>query len=279
MLSAISLAVRTLVHDLGQIDALDVDVTFEAPSREWAASVTRPTINFFLFDLDENTDRRDGTPQMTVAGGQARRCLPPRRIDLSYMVSVLTGDVDDEHELLWRVLRTLMKHQQFPVEVLTGDAQTASPPIVARVATRDDSRSLLEIWSAFGVEPHPALCYVVTAPMDLALAVEAPLVLTRTARHRRLTSSARDAPRASGDEVRIQIAGTVRNGAGEPLAGVTVVPEGSGRGVLTALDGRYVLRGLSEGTVSVLVGRRDGGVKPVQLQVPSRSYDIVLDGE
>jgi hypothetical protein len=278
MLSAISRAARTLVYDLGSIDPLDVDVTFEAPSREWAASVTRPSINFFLFDVHESTDRRDGTPQTTVAGGRARRCLPPRRIDLSYMVSVLTGDVNDEHELLWRVMKTLMKHPQFPSEVLAEDAQTASPPIVARVATRDDSRNLLEIWNAFGVEPHPALCYVVTAPMDLTIAVEAPLVLTRAARHRRMNDREADAAPA-GDEVRIQIAGTVRNGAGEPLAGVTVLPEGSGRGVLTALDGRYVLRGLSQGIVRLVVSRRDGGAKPVQLQVPSRSYDIVLDGE
>jgi hypothetical protein len=114
--------------------------------------------------------------------------------------------------------------------------------------------------------------------MDLTIAVEAPQVLTRAARHRRKNDREADAAPA-GDEVRIQIAGTVRNGAGEPLAGVTVLPEGSGRGVLTALDGRYVLRGLSQGIVRLVVSRRDGGAKPVQFQVPSRSYDIVLDGE
>jgi hypothetical protein len=172
-----------------------------------------------------------------------------------------------------------MKYQQLPAEVLADEARSASPPIVARVAAGDDSWNPLAIWSAFGVEPHPALCYVVTAPMDLTHAVEAPLVLTRAARHRRLNDRAADAQQAGGDEVRIQIAGTVRNGAGEPLAGVTVVPEGSGRGVLTAPDGRYLLRGLSEGTVRLMVGRPDGGLKSLQMQVPSRSYDIVLDGE
>jgi hypothetical protein len=286
MLNAVNSSVRTLVHDRGLIDALDVDVTFEVPSEEWATSVTRPTVNFFLFDLYENTDKRDGAPQTSVIGGRAERRLPPRRIDLHYLVSVVTGDVEDEHELLWRVLKTLMKHQQFPPEILSEALRTVSPPIVARIAARDDGRHLLDIWNALKTEPHPALCYVVTAPMDLAIATESPLVLTRTARYRRTTGvrqSVHGTSAATGamaaEEVRIQIGGTVRNSCGEPVADVTVVPDGWGSGAVTATDGRYVLHGLSEGVVTLMVGRGGRRLKPVQVQVPGVSYDIVLDGE
>jgi hypothetical protein len=202
------------------------------------------------------------------------------------MVSVLTGDVEDEHELLWRVLATLLKHQQFPPEILPEALRTLAPPIVTRIGGRADGRGLLDIWSALGTEPHPAVCYVVTAPLDLAVATGSPIVLSRRTRYRSMAGSplsdggTTTATRAATTEdIGIQIGGTVRNGAGAPVADVTVVPEGSGQGTVTAADGRYVLRGLPEGSVTLMVSRRGRGLKPVQVQVPGVSYDIVLDGE
>jgi hypothetical protein len=273
MLSAIHTAVQTLLRDRGLIDALDVDVSFEVPQDEWVRSLTRPTVDLFLFEVQENTEKRDSSPQTTVNGGRAERRMPPRRIDLYYMVSVLTADVEDEHELLWRVLATLMKYQQFPPEVLPDALRSIAPPMTARIASRDDARNLLDLWSALDTEPHPAICYVLTAPMDLALTIEAPLVLTRTARYRKM---------ASGDQVSrdvgVQIGGTVRDSIGHPVADVTISPAGTGQGSVTASDGRYILQGIPEGAVMLTVARNGQEQKRVQVRVPGDSYDIVLDG-
>ena len=32
----------------------EIDIKFDQPKREWSARLTRPTINFFLYDVREN---------------------------------------------------------------------------------------------------------------------------------------------------------------------------------------------------------------------------------
>jgi hypothetical protein len=273
MLNDVNIALQTLLRDRGLIDPRDVEIRFDVPSEEWAGSLTRPTINLFLFELHENTEKRDGAPQTSINGGRAERRMPPRRIDLQYMVSVLTADVEDEHQLLWRVMATLMKYQQFPPEVLPESLRTIAPPMVARIAAKDESRNLLDIWSALGTEPRPAICYVVTAPMDLSTAIEAPLVLTRTARYRRIAPGL-DPTR----DVGIQIGGTVRRRTGAPVADVMVSPLGSALGSMTAADGRFVLSGVQEGQIKLIVTKDGQEQKTISVRVPGESYDIVLDG-
>jgi len=271
MLNAIHQAFESLLRDRGLIDPLDVDVRFDIPCEEWVESLTRPTVNAFLFELYENTDKRDSAPVTTVNGGRAERRMAPRRIDLMYMVSILTADVEDEHELIWRVLATLMKHQQFPSEVLPESLRTLTPPLVARIATKEEARNTIDIWSALGVEPRPSICYVVTAPMDLATAIQAPLVLTRTARYRRMGG---DPPHDFG----IQIGGIVTDPAGNPVPNVLVSSNGAEVGSVTRADGQYVLRGVPQGNVRLTVRKNGKELRTVEVQVPAASYDIVLDG-
>jgi hypothetical protein len=274
MLNAINQAFASLLWERGLIDPQDVDVRFDVPSEEWVDSLTRPTINAFLIELRENTEKRDNAPVTTINGGRAERRMAPRRIDLTYMVSVVTADIEDENELLWRVLATLLKHQQFPSDVLPDSLRGVTPPLVARIAAKEEARNTFDIWSALGTDPRPAICYIVTAPMDLAVAIEAPLVLTRTARYRRMGARVEQ----PAHDVGVQIGGFVRNHAGEPVANVLVSPNGAEHGCMTRADGQYVLRGVPEGTLRLTV-RKDGREqKTVEVHVPGASYDIVLDG-
>jgi hypothetical protein len=274
MLNAINQAFASLLREKGLIDPLDVDVRFEVPSEEWVESLTRPTVNAFLFEVYENTDKRDSAPVTTINGGRAERRMAPRRIDLMYMVSVVTADVEDENELLWRVLATLMKHQQFPSDVLPDSIRGVTPPLTARIAGKEEARNTIDIWSALGTEPRPTICYIVTAPLDLAVAIDAPLVLTRTARYRRVGARAGQ----PAHDVGVQIGGFVRNRAGEPVANVMVSPNGADHGSVTKADGQYVLRGVTEGTLRLTVKKDGREQKTVEVHVPGASYDIVLDG-
>ncbi len=101
------------------------------------------------------------------------------------MVSALTTEIEDEHELIWRVLLTLVRHPQFPAELLAEELRVLEPPLTTRVSQADESQRLSGVWTALSVPPHPALYYVVTVPVDMNLVIEAPLVLTRTARYTR----------------------------------------------------------------------------------------------
>src|SRR5437588_155672 len=118
MLPDIHSSIQRVLYERGRIDPDEVDVRFERPSRQWVESLMLPTINLFLFDMAENTDRRNGAPQVGRANGQALMRVPPRRFDLRYMVSVFTTLIEDEATLLWRTLATLLRHSPLPAELL-----------------------------------------------------------------------------------------------------------------------------------------------------------------
>jgi hypothetical protein len=198
-------------------------------------------------------------------------------------VSALTTNIEDEHQLLWRILVTLIRYPQFPPELLSEELRLLEPPLATRVSQVDEGQRLSAVWTALSVPPHPALYYVVTVPVDMNLVIEAPLVLTRTARYAR-TNADEIVP-----EISNQIGGVVRSKEGEPLANVKVVLEGrNGIENVTNEEGRFVLRGVPSGAVRLRVTRADGGQKTVTVEVPGvnhgsalahekSSYDIVLD--
>jgi Pvc16 N-terminal domain/Carboxypeptidase regulatory-like domain len=269
MLSEIHSTIRQLVHTYGQIDPLDVGVAFDTPSETWVNSLTRPTISLFLFDVQENTEARETNMHVVRGNGRAERRMPPRRIDLSYMVSALTADVEDEHQLLWRVLATFMKHSEFPRDLLSQPLKSLQPALTTRIAAPSDSGQLLDLWNALGTKPHPALCYIVTAPLDLDVAFEVPLVLTKTSRYR---LSAHDKP-----EVFVQIGGVIRDREGRPIADVVIKTTSGTEESTTNPAGQYLLRNVPEGPITLTLLRKDRKQKRVEVSVPAASYDIVLD--
>ena len=271
MLTNINHTLQQLLWSLGQIESQEVDIRFEAPTKDWVASLTRPTINLFLFDVQENTEKRETNVQTVRSNGKAERRLPPRRFDLRYMVSALATEIADEHDLLWRMLATLMKYQQLPQEVLPESLRSLEPPLTTRIGNREEGSNFLDIWSALGTPPHPALCYIVTAPLDLDVAIQTPIVLTRTARYGRTTGN---------DllmETAIHIGGIVRSKKGQPVDGLNVKLDSSAANGSTTDDhGRYVLS-VPSGPISLSVLQHGKIQKRVKLRVPSESYDIMLD--
>ena len=274
MLLDIHNTLQQLIYKRGQISPREVDITFEAPTRERIDRLTRPTINVFLFDLVENIDLRQSDFQTTRdSNGHIERRLLPRRFDLRYMVSALTTAIEDEHELLWRVLLTLVQHPQIPPELLSDGLRTLEPPLTTRVCQGDEGQRMSGIWTALGVPPHPALYYVVTVPVDMKLVIEAPLVLTRTARYSHMYDSQVAA------EIGNQIGGVIRSEQGAPLVGIKVAIEGSTiDGNVTNHEGHFVLRGVPSGTVRLRITREDGSQKIVTLEVPGPRSGDALDG-
>lgn len=177
-------ALSNLVAELGGIDSQAIAFSFAAPSKEWMASLTQPTINFFLFDIRENTEKREVNPQVfrRMAENEGGRKMPPRRMDLSYLVSVFASDARDELALLWRVTAALMQHPVLPEEVmpeaLKESLRQMDAQITARLHEKESGRDWLEWWTALGVTPRASLHYVVTVPLDLERELKSKLVLS-----------------------------------------------------------------------------------------------------
>lgn len=270
MLTALHASLRALLYDRGLIDRADVDILFDAPAKAWIGARMRPTISFFLYDLEENTDLRNTGMQTTRANGVGVQRMPPRRFDLRFMVSAITTVVEDEHLLLWRALVTLMKHPTLPAELVPEPARVYDLPVVTKVTKPNDSPRALDVWGALEAPPRPALLYTVTLPVDLEVAIQAPLVLTRTTRYLR----AHDGIAA---EQGVSLGGVVRDSAGRPLAGARVTAEGRAFEATTGSEGQFVLPDVDAGPVTLRVSREGRPEKRVTFDVPSDRYEIVVD--
>jgi hypothetical protein len=270
MLPSLQASIKELIYERGRISPREVDVRFEAPTRAFVERLTRPTINLFLYDVTENAELRRNEFRTTRANGHVERRMAPRRIDLSHMVSVLTTEIEDEHLLLWRTLGTLLRYHEIPAELLPESIRELNVPVTTRTAQADDQDRSHDMWSALGIEPRATLTYVVTAPLDLDIVLQAPLILTRTARYSRLSAE-------GGMETGHQIGGIVRGPDGEPLAGVSVAVDGSILSCTTGDDGQYVLRNVPDGSVTLRVSGADGASRAVEVEVPGGGYDIDVD--
>ena len=165
---------------------LDADIRFDVPGREWLATLQRPTIDLFLLDCTETTDARATAQQTGVVNGQAVRSMPPRRVDLRYLVSVAHAtDVGQEYALLWSALAALMRFAQSPQavqDVLPEALRTLQPALSARVAQSADGMQLGGLWAAMGLDPRASFTLVVTVPVLTNVDAPVPLVLSSTVR-------------------------------------------------------------------------------------------------
>ena len=82
------------------LDPVEVDISFDMPDREWSASVVKPTVNLYLYDIHENLELRSNEWMIERSQGIATRKKPPVRVDLSYLITVWTSDTADQHRLL-----------------------------------------------------------------------------------------------------------------------------------------------------------------------------------
>ena len=171
--------VGTMIHDIDEslrelvrrdvVNSTNVDVTFDAPTKDWASRRTGPTLNLYLYDIQEDMQRRAVQFEeiRNSKGIITDRRLLPRKFRLSYLVTAWTQRPEDEHRLLGAVLGCFLRSEALPSEVLKGSAAGADEPIRTTIGLPlPKDRQLSDIWSALGGELKPALDLVVTAPFD-----------------------------------------------------------------------------------------------------------------
>lgn len=151
MIHHVDKALESFLRQQVPLPEASVDVSFQVPEGSWTASVSRPTVNAFLWDValarhasSTGLDRR-----VSEEGRQQQRPLP-KQISLRYFVTVWTRELRDEHELLGAILRCVLGHDVVPATLL--------PPSVAESACRlalagDGHRLPPQLWSGAPVKP------------------------------------------------------------------------------------------------------------------------------
>jgi hypothetical protein len=160
------------LHELVTGEALsgaDLEVVFDAPTKDWAARRNAPTVNLYLYDIREDVRRRPAgylEERDPDSGAVVMRRPAPRFFKLSYLVTAWTQRPEDEHRLLDNLLRTFLKYDALPDHLVVG--QLAEPREQVKVTIGlppPEDRAFADVWSALGGELKPSLDLVVFAPM------------------------------------------------------------------------------------------------------------------
>jgi hypothetical protein len=158
------------------VNGSGVEISFEAPTREWAAKRNAPTVNIYLYDVREDLERREIVYENVRDddGRVTERRPPPRRFKLSYLVTVWTQRPEDEHRLLSTLLACFLTHESLPADVLPPSLAESPYAVLVTVGLPPPKdRSLADVWSALGGELKPSLDLVLTTPFDTARVKEA----------------------------------------------------------------------------------------------------------
>jgi len=148
----------------------DVDIAFDAPTRDWSARRNTPTLDLYLYDIREDLVRREimWEEVRDPRGHVTERRPPARHYKLSYLVTAWTQRPEDEHRLLSAVLACFVRHETLPDDVLAGSLSGGELPVYTTIALPPPTdRSLSDVWSALGGELKPSLDLVVSAPLEV----------------------------------------------------------------------------------------------------------------
>ncbi len=167
MLHELDTALRALVErEIGE-DA-DVEIDFDAPTKDWASHRNRPTIDIYLYDIRQDISRyqfgmieqRDGDHLVTT-----RRPMP-KFFRIAYLVTAWTQRAEDEHRLLSGLMSTFLQYEALPAELLGGTLSELgfSIPLAVALPPPQD-RALSDVWSALGGELKPSLDISLVAPL------------------------------------------------------------------------------------------------------------------
>ena len=153
----------------------DIEVVFDAPTKDWASRRNTPTIDIYLYDIREDLRRRTyGEVDIKDDSGRTvRRGRVPKVFKLSYLVTAWTQRPEDEHRLLSAMLAAFLHRERIPVEELTGSLADQGWPIDCTIALPPpEDRALSDVWSALGGELKPSLDLVCITPMDIGRMAE-----------------------------------------------------------------------------------------------------------
>lgn len=114
MLELIDSSLESLLRAGVPLSAQDIDVSFDAPDREWSAKLNRPTVNLFLWEIKRSAEQHGGGIEHFERNGAIMQRFALPRVELRYMITAWTSDQRDERSLLSGLLRTVLATREMP---------------------------------------------------------------------------------------------------------------------------------------------------------------------
>lgn len=170
MIHDLDASLRTLL-EREVLNGGGIDISFDAPTKEWVSKLTKPTIDVFLYDIREDMSRRDVFfEEVRDENGRViERRQPPRQFRFAYLLTAWTKRAEDEHRLLSSLLGCFLLGDRLPDDVLAGSLADLGRPLITQVAIAlEEDRMYSNVWSALGGELKPAVNLIVIAPFDVS---------------------------------------------------------------------------------------------------------------
>jgi hypothetical protein len=276
MIDDLDEALRQLLVREIPIKNSEIDISFDQPKREWSSRLSRPTLNLFMFDLNENNKLR--APQRRLErteNGEVTLRRTEIRVDAHYMVTAWAADPGDEHRILSHAMLALFRCPFLPEDLLPESLRNQPMPIPIEVAQKSPLQNALDVWSVLDNEMKPAFNALVTLALNPYMPFTAPLVRTRELRIGQASYPLSEQLDVQGIRDRIWTIGGKVHSA-KPLEDVRLQLVERGQDVPVRPEHRFVIGNLEAGDYTLEISAE--GRKPIRhkITVPSEEYDLEI---
>lgn len=289
MIADLDDTIRQLLVDEMPIRNGEIDVKFDQPKREWSSRLTKPTINFYLYDIRENVNLRHHQWEQISNGGGGRGGVglniaqmkrTPYRVDCFYMLTTWANEPEDEHRLLSEVLTALFRFPLIPRERLKGDLPDQPYDLQGALARHDRLTNPAEVWGALDNEMRPSVSYVVTLAVDPWKISEVPMTRTSSIQTGQAAPRSRAFTPGAANDPTYRIRGSVHpeGDLETPLVGYQVAMRGTGYVDTTDEKGEFNLGRLGAGEYTLVIWPPEGRPIEKAIAVPASSgnYDLEI---
>lgn len=166
MLESIDESLEAFFRATVPLGATDVDVSFDPPDREWTATLSRPTVNIFLWDIRRSLNKARAGRRTVARDGPTFYEVPPPFLELRYVVTTWAGDRHHERALLSGVIRSLLSNGVIGRDHLGPAFDGVEVPSLTMAAAGDER---IDVSAVLDGQLKPGLNMVLTTEFDLGV--------------------------------------------------------------------------------------------------------------
>jgi len=245
-----------------------IEISFDAPSREWSGKLTGPTVSLFLYDLREATDQADISGGEHRGNGTAVITPPALRLEATYAITAWSQAVEDEHRLLSQLIGILHSYRQLPSD--TSNGRLAAIGTIQTIVGRPMEEKA-DFWTAVGGHYKPSIDFA----LRFAIASGAAFVRGPEVRTQTIQTTWLGGPRGKMVEL-FRFGGTISDAAGAPVDNAWITIPESGSWTSSDAAGRFVFDRIRPGLHRVLARSADGSEVAATVSVPGEPVDLVI---
>ena len=169
MFDALDESIKNLLIDQIPVKKNEISIVFDQPTDDWAARVSKPTLNVYLYEIRENRQLRGAEQfkEIRLTDGNVEVHANPSRVDLFYLITAWSKKEQDQHHLLGLAMMALLRSPFMPKKVYADGLNGHSVPIRLSMShSAEDTKNWSDFWSTMNNKVRPGLMLKATLLLD-----------------------------------------------------------------------------------------------------------------